>query len=181
LRVAVSENAYADDVTTGRKPKPVELHRQEGTYRADRHGKPSPASDLVKPKPPAGLFREALAVRRELVCELERVGTLHSADRHLIELAAVAVGRMRQARALIAKEGLTARGDRGSVVHPAVRVELSAMRELRALLSELGLSPTSRSRLGVANQDLRDIFERAGVVPHRRLRGIAGGPNRDVS
>ena len=158
---------------TGIKPKPVELHRRQGTFRADRHGKPSPAADLVKPKPPAGLFREALVAWHEVVRELERVGTLHSADRHGLECAAVCLGRLRQARRAIAKSGLEVRGDRGAVVAPAVRVELAAMKELRALLSELGLSPTSRSRLGLAGDEPGDIFERAGIIPRRRLRAVA--------
>jgi len=133
----------------GRKPKPTREHRRAGTYRADRHGKRPPAADLEKPKPPPGLFREAGTAWRQLVRELQAIGTLHSSDRHLIELAAVCLGRLRQARAAIAKTGLEVRGDRGAVVAPAVRIEISAMRELRALLSELGLSPTSRSRLGI--------------------------------
>jgi P27 family predicted phage terminase small subunit len=142
--------AQRDNVTPpGRKPKPIAEHRRTGTFRADRHRKSPPAADLAKPKPPAGLFREARTAWTELVRELQATHLLDSSDRHLIELTAVCLGRLRQARAAIAKSGLEVRGDRGAIVAPAVRIELSATRELRALLSELGLSPTSRSRLGI--------------------------------
>jgi P27 family predicted phage terminase small subunit len=87
---------------------------------------------------------------------------LDSSDRHLIELAAVCLGRLRQARAAIAKSGLEVRGDRGVVVAPAIRVELSTIRELRSLLSEIGLSPTARSRLGIEppQESMADFLER---------------------
>lgn len=156
-------------MATGRKPKPISDHIRAGTYRVDRHDRPSPAADRTKPKPPAGLFREARSAWTELVRELDRLGTLDSRDVHLIELAAVCLGRLRQARAAIAKTGLEVKGDRGAVVAPALRAELAAIKELRGLLAEFGLSPTSRARLGIAapEETAEEMFERT-LGPHPR-------------
>lgn len=126
---------------------------------------------------PGGLFPEAKVSWRMLVKAVTEDGVLHSTDAPLLEIAAVCLGRLRQARALIAKTGLEVRGDRGAVVAPAVRIELSAMRELRALLSEIGLSPTSRARLGLVelrrDTAAKELEEQIGPSP--RLRAIEGG------
>lgn len=135
--------------TPGPKPRSATEHRRAGTFREDRHGRRPPAADLAKPKPPRGLPREELAAWRELVRELEAIGTLHSADVHTIESAAFCIAAIRQARAALKKTGLQVRGDRGAVVAPAFRAAHSAINTLRPLLAELGLTPTARARLGI--------------------------------
>ena len=136
----------------GSKPKPLARHRREGTFRRDRHEGSLPVADGQRPRQPDGLFPEAVTAWAEIVAELGRLGILDSADGVLLETAAVCTGRFRQARALLAEEGLTTRGDRGAVVNPLVRIELSAIAQVRQILSELGLSPTSRARLGLVEE-----------------------------
>jgi P27 family predicted phage terminase small subunit len=126
---------------------------------------------------PTDLSTEAKAAWRLLVRSLREDGALHSTDGPLLEAAAVCLGRLREARGLLAREGLTVRGDRGSVVHPALRIELGAIAQLRALLAELGLGPSARARLGLVELR-RDSAEREldeEIGPSPRLRAVAGG------
>ena len=126
---------------------------------------------------PAALSPEAKAAWRLLVGALREDGALHSTDGALLEAAAVCLGRLREARKLVAREGLTVRGDRGAVVHPALRIELGAIAQLRGLLAELGLGPSSRARLGLVelrrDSAAAELEEQIGPSP--RLRGIEGG------
>jgi P27 family predicted phage terminase small subunit len=159
----------------GQKPKPVERHRLEGTFRPSRHAKPPLRADGRRPPQPAGLFAEAQAAWRQLVAELERERMLHRADRFMLEAAAVALGRARQARRIVAREGLIARGDRGDVTHPALRIERAALAELRLLLDSSGLSATSRARLGLAGEPDQEPFAAIGPSPRHRLRAVDDG------
>ena len=78
----------------------------------------------------------------------------------LLTLAAEAWDRCAQARALIAKDGLTvATRDGGAKLHPACRVEQASQIAFARLLRELDL----------------DLDAPAEVVRPPRLRSIAGG------
>lgn len=156
----------------GPKPRSASQHKRAGTYRADRHGKRAPAADLAKPKPPSGLSRAELIAWRELVRELEAIGTLHSADVHTIESAAFCIAVIREARASLKKSGLEVRGDRGAVVAPAFRAGHSAINTLRPLLAELGLTPSSRARLGI-EAPAQDPFADLPPSKRRRLRAVS--------
>jgi P27 family predicted phage terminase small subunit len=161
----------------GSKPKPLARHRRERTFRRDRHERSLPFADGQHPRQPDGLFPDAVTAWSEIVAELRQLGILDSADAMLLEAAAVCTGRLRQARALVAEEGLTTRGDRGAVVNPLVRIELSSIAQLRQILSELGLSPTSRARLGLGEEAALPF---ADLGPSPRS-GATGGVQNPVN
>jgi P27 family predicted phage terminase small subunit len=98
---------------------------------------------------PRDLFPEAKSAWRQIVAELEASATLSSTDGLVVELTAVAVGRVRQARKQLARDGLQVRSERGAIVHPLGRLEVAMMSQARQLLAELGLTATARARLGV--------------------------------
>jgi P27 family predicted phage terminase small subunit len=133
-----------------------------------RGRKPLPRSRLADgktPPMPRSLFPEARGAWRQIVGALERVGTLSSSDALTIELAAVAVGRLRQARTELAREGLQVRSERGAIVHPAGRLEIAMMGQARQLLAEMGLTATARTRLDVGQVDPLVPFPEIGPSP----------------
>jgi P27 family predicted phage terminase small subunit len=117
-----------------------------------RGRKPLPRIELAdgkSPSMPSDLFPEAKTAWRQILSELARAGTLASTDALIVELAAVAVGRVRQARKILIHEGLQIRSERGAIVHPLARLEVAMMGQARQLLAEVGLTATARARLGV--------------------------------
>ena len=95
--------------------------------------------------------------------------------------AAVAVGRIRQARKILAREGLQARSERGAIVHPLGRLEVAMMSQARQLLAELGLTTTARARLGVSPPLTRSSrSQRSGPRRECPLRGDEGGSTREA-
>jgi P27 family predicted phage terminase small subunit len=102
---------------------------------------------------------------------LAQAGTLSSTDALVVELAAVAVGRGRECRKLLAREGLQVRSERGAIVHPAARLEIAAMGQARQLLAEVGLTVTARARLGVSAAT-DPLVPFAEIGPSPRVRGL---------
>jgi P27 family predicted phage terminase small subunit len=161
----------------GRKPKPIAEHVKAGTYRRDRHDRRTPSADGRAPRMPSGLSPAMRAAWRRVVGALEAQGTLDSADAAMVEAAAALWARAREARALVAKEGLICRGDRGWVQHPAVRIERESLTALRLVCEQLGLSPVARARLGLGDRrDADPLTELVGPSP--RLIAIEGGRGR---
>lgn len=140
----------------GRKPKPTELHLLEGTFRPDRHGArpvaPGPGLfpelDREIPKPPANLQGAALTIWTETVRELEKLGTLDSADRGILALYCEARAELGWAMNKVRREGRivpTAAG--GQKPHPAMAIKNAASLRCARYAAELGLTPVARARL----------------------------------
>jgi P27 family predicted phage terminase small subunit len=121
-----------------------------------------------RPREPTQLFPEAKVAWRQIVNDLERAGTLSSDDALIIELAAVAIGRGRQARNQLSREGLHVRSERGAIVHPLARLEIAMMSQARQLLAELGATPTARARLGLEPP----LVPFADIGPSPRANGL---------
>lgn len=130
--------------STPRSPAPP------GNRRALRHGAYSDR-----------LLRDVGSEVRELLDALAEAapvrnpdGSLPTADEAAVEVAARALKRYRGLSDWLDLHGrLTDNGD----VKPAAELELRAERELAAALDRLGMSPTSRARLGVDLARTRDL------------------------
>lgn len=72
--------------------------------------------------------------------------TLTVADLPTLESYCAAVGQVQEASRILEKEGLTFTGPTGPKKHPAASLRHDAMTQVRQLGSELGLTPVSRSR-----------------------------------
>lgn len=139
--------------------KSVEEHQLQGTYRADRHGKPaksgevSPISPLAKPPVcPSWLSKEAKAVWRQTVPSLFQQGRVCVLDTAILAAYCVAVAHLQDAERelgeLKAKGEVvmtTARG--GLKAHPLVAMAATGRRQVLQLSKDLGLTPASRARL----------------------------------
>ena len=130
----------------------------------------------LSPRMPRGLNDAAKAAWRGLVDDLKAAGLLNMVDVSLIELAAVQLGRAREARAILNAEGLTIVGSKGTVIkHPAAIIEAQASLEARRCLEVLGIGPTSRARLGAAGIRPRTIEDAVTAsIPARGVSLVEG-------
>lgn len=133
---------------TGRPRKPTGLHVIDGTARKDRMLASEPKPELARPSCPAWLAREAKREWRRIAKELETLGLLTRVDRAALAAYCQCYARWREAEELVAREGLTETTDKGNVIqHPAVGIANKAMAEMRAFLTEFGMTPAARTRI----------------------------------
>ena len=75
------------------------------------------------------------------------------ADLGSLENYCVAIGQVREMERMLQKEGHTYMGETGPKRHPATAIQSDAMTRARLLAAELGLTPVSRSRPSVRQED----------------------------
>ena len=141
----------------GRKPKPTNLKRLQGTYRPDRANSTEPQFEVPSrmPNVPRYLDEHAAEVWRDLGGGLLRAGLLTVVDKYALAMFCVPAGRYIHGNLMIEKTGgpvLTS--DAGNLYqNPWLHVVNKAFDQMRQMLSEFGLSPAERARLHVAVAD----------------------------
>jgi P27 family predicted phage terminase small subunit len=101
------------------------------------------------PKAPAWLTDEARREWKRVAPDLVARRILTDESLALLESYATAVGMVRIAQGALAREGYTVvNGSGGTQRHPAVQTMKEFMAEARRLAAELGLTPTSRNKVG---------------------------------
>lgn len=132
--------------TRGRKPKPTAVKQANGNpgKRALPKAEPVPVGDLVAP--PIQLNDRELEIWRECLAEAPK-GLLKRIDGRLLARYCAAFALWEQARTEVLAHGFTVEGARGPVIAPAVNVMQKQDQAMRACESELGFTPSSRSRL----------------------------------
>lgn len=131
----------------GVKPAPTGLKILKGT-RPDRINRAEPPAPSGRPEPPEHLNGPARAEFARVADELAALGILSTVDRAVIAVYAVCYVRWLQARQQVAERGiLLATDGGGSKANPAVAAAEHAEALMLRALAELGLTPSSRSRL----------------------------------
>jgi P27 family predicted phage terminase small subunit len=146
----------------GPAPTPTHLRIIRGD-RKDRinQNEPKP-SKKKKPRVPAWLCDEAKIVWKRTAKQLEEMDLLFESDQDILAAYANAVVNYQRATELVDRSGVLIKGRRdGVVTNPAVRVQRDSAQLVRQLAGELGLTPSSRSRLSVGTEsgDERDLLE----------------------
>lgn len=143
----------------GPKPTPTHLRIVRGE-RADRINKNEPKASKSKPRCPNWLSAEAKTVWRRTVKQLELMGILSEADNDIICAYSNAVVNYQRATELVDKAGVLIKGRRdGVVTNPAVRVQRDSAMLVHRFATELGLTPSSRTRLTVSDGDDDDFLD----------------------
>jgi P27 family predicted phage terminase small subunit len=113
------------------------------------------------PRAPSWLSKDAAAEWRRIMPQLIKRRILTDADMGSVENYCLAIGHVREMERIISREGHVTQTDKGPRKHPAVAIQADAMTRARLLAAELGLTPVSRSRPSVANDqpdsDLADL------------------------
>ena len=110
------------------------------------------------PRAPAWLTKDAKGEWRRIMPLLIERKILTEADMGSVENYCVAIGQVREMQAMISKEGPVVTTTRGPRAHPAVKIQSDAMTRARLLAAELGLTPVSRSRPSIRDDDAKDEF-----------------------
>lgn len=90
---------------------------------------------------------DARAAWRLVVPQLDAQGILAKIDAGVLTDAAVCWARIRHCERDISRQGLTVWGARGQVANPAVTAAAKYRLQWKFYVAELGLSPSSRTRL----------------------------------
>lgn len=149
----------------GRPRKPTHLKVLHGTYRPDRAPKNEPQPEPSTPSCPTWLHPEAKREWRRIVPHLEKLGLLTQVDRTALAAYCQLYARWWEAERAIKAHGLTQVTESGYVAQrPEVGIANSALKQMRAYLSEFGLSPASRSRIDAptAPEKPRNAFAELG-------------------
>ena len=131
----------------GPAPKPTEIKKQQGTWRADRE-----TPDEVRPagtaQCPVWLEPEAQIEWQRLAPELERLGLLTSVDQAAFAAYCSAYARWVAAELMVREEGMTFVTNNGYIQqHPAVGISTRALEQMKGYLQQFGMTPASRARL----------------------------------
>jgi P27 family predicted phage terminase small subunit len=105
---------------------------------------------------PGWLSKHAKAEWRRVMPDLTKRRILTTADLGSLENYCLAIGHVRDMERLIGKEGHVVATARGPRAHPAVRIQSDAMTRARLLAAELGLTPVSRSRPAIRDDENDD-------------------------
>lgn len=124
-------------------------------------------------EPPEHLPRYAQEFWRETIVRLVEVGVIDRVDIALLEALSVAYCRMRQARDVLAVDGLFSIGSTGTIkAHPAVQIERDATLNFMRLAESFGIGALARARLGLAEvhrrtlaQEMHDLLGGEDLTP----------------
>lgn len=142
---------------SGRKPQPRAAKELKGTYRADQHNEdePTPMVFTEAPACPSFLTGHARTAWQTLAEELSSTGVLSKQDLFALETFCASYGEWRTAKGQLRKYGMTHKGEDGRVVvSPYVKIAEDAKKQIKAWANELGVTPSSRSRVKVEKKAL---------------------------
>ncbi len=132
----------------GVRPLPTKLKVVRGTLRKGRINAQEPALPAEIPRCPAHLGDEAKREWKRVSRDLAACGLLTRIDRAALALYCEAWGRWVQAEEALRRYGVMIKAPSGFPMQsPYLAVANRAMEQIRALLSEFGMSPSSRTRV----------------------------------
>jgi P27 family predicted phage terminase small subunit len=134
--------------TRGARPVPTSLKLVRGTLRNGRTNRNEPQVPVEIPRCPAHLGKEAKREWKRVSQELAAYGLLTRIDRPALALYCEAWGRWVEAETSLRKYGVVIKSPSGFPMQsPYLAIANKAMEQMRALLVEFGMSPSSRTRV----------------------------------
>jgi P27 family predicted phage terminase small subunit len=142
----------------GPKPKPTHLKLITGNLRTSRLNTAEPKPKVLIPTPPRELSADARKEWKKVSRQLLVVGVLTGLDRTTLAAYCQAYGRWMQAERALAEmatrdplmSGLLVKTSNGNPIHnPLVSIANKAMADTVRYATELGMTPSSRSRVRV--------------------------------
>lgn len=144
----------------GPTPKPTRLRLIEGNPSKRPLNRNEPKPRPVRPPCPRWLNQEAKREWRRIVPELDALGLLTIVDRAALAGYCQAYARWRQAEEAIEKYGMIGKTESGYVQQlPYVSIAQKSLQILKGFAQEFGLTPSSRSRMSVADPESDDEME----------------------
>lgn len=147
----------------GRKPKATAVKEAEGSFtrHPERRNHLEPVVKVERPEPSENIKSDpaSLAAFNHVVDCLVEMRVAASVDRDLIEAYAAVYVELWENVLAMRQEGQVVDGARGGMVRNPRAVIVGTLRNQQVkMLAEMGLTPSSRSRLKAAPDDSEDIF-----------------------
>ena len=146
----------------GRKPTPTKLKELAGNpgHRALNSSEPEPPVPARPPYAPRFLNEDGKKEWRRVVGILMDLGLYTELDRAALTMYCQAYGRWVQAERILATQDLVLVGSEGGMYqNPMLHVANKAWEQMRKILAEFGLSPSSRSRLQLKGGEAPSLTE----------------------
>lgn len=146
----------------GRKPKPTKLKELAGNpgKRPLNKGEPQPPTPDRAPYAPRHLNVDGKKEWRRVVGLLMGLGLYTELDHAALAMYCQAYGRWVQAERMLAKQELILTGAEGGMYqNPMLHVANKAWDQVRKILPEFGLTPSSRSRLQLKSGEAPSLAE----------------------
>ena len=138
---------------SGRRPEPTALKVLRGNPGKRPLNPREPRPKVAVPPCPAHLTGEARLEWRRASRLLAQMGLLSRMDKAALALYCQAWGRWVEAEEGLKKHGVMVKSPNGFPMQsPYLAVANEVMEQLRALLAEFGMTPSSRTRLSVDPQ-----------------------------
>jgi P27 family predicted phage terminase small subunit len=155
----------------GPPPKPTAQKKLEGTYRKDRDPSAGAAFEPPPgaPQAPKWLDKEAKAEWARVVPLLLEGKVLTLLDGGALERYCVAHSNWVKAQRDVQKNGLVLKTQFGPQKNPAVKIAFDERAAAKQLAQELGLSPSARTRVKVAEKTAEKDQDEAFLFGKPRL------------
>jgi P27 family predicted phage terminase small subunit len=145
------------------KPQPTEFKKLKGTLQKCRTNKHEPKVKVMKTSAPAWLSPTAKEAYQELSELLVDMKVLAASDRTALAMLCDAYAEYREARDFIKEKGMTyITTSEGGAMHrayPQVAIASDAYKRVRSMMTEFGLTPSSRSKVAAQGEEVKDPFE----------------------
>ncbi len=149
--------------TRGARPKPTALKMLQGTNRADRGNPHEPRTRTQIPACPAHLTDEGRREWRRISKLLAALGLVTAIDRAALASYCQAWGRWVEAEEALKRHGVVIKSPNAFPMQsPYLAIANKAMDQMRILLTEFGMTPSSRTRVAAtgstdewSDEDLR--------------------------
>jgi P27 family predicted phage terminase small subunit len=143
-------------MTTGRKPVPSHLKAVKGTVRPCRvnRDEPKPAADDIAP--PEGMSKLALSHWRTVSRHLQEARIITNIDTTALMIYCEVYATWRDATDQINKYGSVVMGkDEYPVRSPYLMVAQKSFEQMKAMMTEFGMTPSSRTRIKVVEPEAK--------------------------
>lgn len=148
----------------GPAPKPTAIKKREGTYRRDRAAHREPKPRVAIPPVPKWLGREGRKEYRNAARLLVQLRVLTEADAMALAAYAHQYEKWREAEDAVAIEGTVLVSEKGGAyINPRQNVANVALRNMRSIMSEFGMTPSSRTRIQAQPEEEQSI---ASMLEH---------------
>jgi P27 family predicted phage terminase small subunit len=137
---------------TGRKKEPKALQLAKGNPGKRPMNDEEPVPKFEMPKCPDFLDETAREEWFWISQELFEMGVLALTDKTALAMYCQSFSRWAQAEEFLQREGFIVEGERGTKINPYISIAQRAMADCRALLSDFGLTPSSRANLKVGKE-----------------------------
>lgn len=135
----------------GPAPEPTALKRLKGNPGKRPLNREEPRPPSTMPRCPSHLTGEARAEWRRVARTLYELGLLTGVDRAALAVYCQAWARWVKAEGQVAKHGEVVKTAAGNVMqNPYLSIANRAMRQMRDMARELGMTPSARSQIRVA-------------------------------